>query len=203
MFSNPSCPKRSRRGGSTHPKKNSVNFNDFVILIVREQALQEKKSTDLQKLPAIFDKVEEAIRGRIVEALGDRSKSDLARMTLESTANVSRYLRDKKISLRFFWTTALALGLNPRWLLTGEGPQKVGAIDWSSVSYDELQDRAEQARRELERNAGKIIELLDVEAASGSGLVTKTPEGTYRTTLKGLAKVGLLQKEKKKTDTEP
>jgi SOS-response transcriptional repressor LexA len=124
----------------------------FVILIVKGRALQEKKSTDSQKFAADFNEVEVGIRVRILDALGERSRSDLARMTLESTANVSRYLKNKKISMRFFWATARALSLNPGWLLTGEGPRKTGAIDWSSVPYDELQERAAQQRLQLEKN---------------------------------------------------
>lgn len=93
----------------------------------------------------------EDIRKRIDEALGDKRRSDLARLTGESTANVSRWMRDREPSLVWVCNVAKALGLNGHWLLFGEGPRKAGEADWSLISFDDLS--AEYQRRVNRINA--------------------------------------------------
>lgn len=62
-----------------------------------------------------------ALRERI-EQVGERySQSEIARRTSTSRNNVSRYMRGAKMPLEFGAALSEELGVNPNWLLAGEG----------------------------------------------------------------------------------
>lgn len=61
------------------------------------------------------------IRERLRELVKDRSQSDLARKTNTLVSTVNRYLKSTKIPGEFLASVVEGLGVNPSWLLSGEG----------------------------------------------------------------------------------
>ena len=104
--------------------------------------------TDSQKKFDVDYATVEAVRARILQAMGEISRSDLSRLTGESTANISRYLSGKMTpSMKFLAAVCLGLELNSQWVLFGKGPMKAGKIDWENVTFEDLS--AEYQRRIL------------------------------------------------------
>ncbi|MCA8944958.1 MAG: helix-turn-helix transcriptional regulator [Planctomycetes bacterium] len=61
------------------------------------------------------------LNSRLATLADDRSLSDIARRTGTSVANVSRYISGTRIPGEFCAALVRGLGVNPSWLLTGEG----------------------------------------------------------------------------------
>ncbi|MEZ5992943.1 MAG: helix-turn-helix transcriptional regulator [Planctomycetota bacterium] len=61
------------------------------------------------------------LNSRLATLADDRSLSDIARRTGTSVANVSRYISGTRIPGEFCSALVRGLGVNPSWLLTGEG----------------------------------------------------------------------------------
>ncbi|MCA8946964.1 MAG: helix-turn-helix transcriptional regulator, partial [Planctomycetes bacterium] len=61
------------------------------------------------------------LNSRLATLAEDRSLSDIARRTGTSVANVSRYISGTRIPGEFCAALVRGLGVNPSWLLTGEG----------------------------------------------------------------------------------
>ncbi|MCC6465260.1 MAG: hypothetical protein IT463_07980 [Planctomycetes bacterium] len=68
--------------------------------------------------PHVFD---DQIRERLRQLVKTRSQSDLARKTATLVSTVNRYLKSTKIPAEFCTAVISALGINPAWLMTGEG----------------------------------------------------------------------------------
>lgn len=66
----------------------------------------------------LFD---EQIRERLRVLVKTRSQSDLARKTGTLVSTVNRYLKQTKIPAEFCAAVVSGLGVNPAWLMTGEG----------------------------------------------------------------------------------
>ncbi|MEM7263355.1 MAG: helix-turn-helix domain-containing protein [Planctomycetota bacterium] len=64
---------------------------------------------------------EEALRLRLREVVSGTSQSRVARATNTPQASISRYLKDRRIPADFCARLTRALGVNPTWLLLGEG----------------------------------------------------------------------------------
>ncbi|MCA8910441.1 MAG: helix-turn-helix transcriptional regulator [Planctomycetes bacterium] len=64
---------------------------------------------------------DEEIRERLRQLVKTRSQSDLARKTNTLVSTVNRYLKSTKIPGEFCTAVINGLGVNPAWLMTGEG----------------------------------------------------------------------------------
>ncbi|MCG3185040.1 MAG: hypothetical protein ICCCNLDF_03222 [Planctomycetes bacterium] len=64
---------------------------------------------------------DEEIRERLRTLVKTRSQSDLARKTATLVSTVNRYLKSTKIPGEFCTAVINGLGVNPAWLMTGEG----------------------------------------------------------------------------------
>lgn len=64
---------------------------------------------------------DEEIRARLRTLIQNRSQSDLARKTDTLVSTVNRYLKATKIPAEFCTSVINGLGVNPAWLMTGEG----------------------------------------------------------------------------------
>ncbi|MCC6466040.1 MAG: helix-turn-helix transcriptional regulator [Planctomycetes bacterium] len=64
---------------------------------------------------------DEAIRARLHRLLQDRSQSEIARKTGTPVAGVNRYVHGARIPAAFCAALSRELGVNPVWLLVGEG----------------------------------------------------------------------------------
>jgi transcriptional regulator with XRE-family HTH domain len=64
---------------------------------------------------------DEKIRERLRQLVKTRSQSDLARKTNTLVSTVNRYLKSTKIPAEFCTAIINGLGVNPAWLMTGEG----------------------------------------------------------------------------------
>lgn len=62
-----------------------------------------------------------ALRDRLLSLLRLHSRTEIAHKTGESLANVSRYAKRTRMPARFCAALVQALGVNPAWLLAGEG----------------------------------------------------------------------------------
>lgn len=71
-----------------------------------------------QVVTKVFD---EEIRERLRVLVKTRSQSDLARKTNTLVSTVNRYLKSTKIPGEFCTAVINGLGVNPAWLMTGEG----------------------------------------------------------------------------------
>jgi chaperonin cofactor prefoldin len=69
-------------------------------------------------VPKLFD---DQIRERMRVLVKNRSQSDLARKTNTLVSTVNRYLKSTKIPAEFCTAVINGLGVNPAWLMTGEG----------------------------------------------------------------------------------
>jgi transcriptional regulator with XRE-family HTH domain len=63
----------------------------------------------------------EAIRERLVRLVNERSQSEVARKTGTQVAAVNRYVHGARIPAGFCTALVRGLGVNPSWLLNGEG----------------------------------------------------------------------------------
>ncbi len=75
-------------------------------------------TTEVQVSTHVFD---EQIRERMRVLVKTRSQSDLARKTNTLVSTVNRYLKATKIPGEFCTAVINGLGVNPAWLMTGEG----------------------------------------------------------------------------------
>jgi hypothetical protein len=67
-----------------------------------------------------------ALRERFAFLCNERSQAEVARRTGASANNVSRYARGTRIPLEFGSSLVESLGVNPAWLLVGEGQPFLG-----------------------------------------------------------------------------
>jgi len=67
------------------------------------------------------ESADDAIRERLVRLVGERSQSEVARKTGAQVAAVNRYVHGARIPAGFCADVVRGLGVNPSWLLTGEG----------------------------------------------------------------------------------
>ncbi|MBE7492263.1 MAG: helix-turn-helix transcriptional regulator [Planctomycetes bacterium] len=88
-------------------------------------------------------KEQATIAQRLHLLLHDRSQSDLARSAGTSVANVNRYLRGRRVPADFCAALARNAGVNPAWLLTGEGAASLA-----------------DAGNDTRRMAGDVLELV-------------------------------------------
>jgi hypothetical protein len=79
----------------------------------------------------------EAIAARLRSLLESRSQADVARKTNQLRNNVSRYARGAKIPLEFGSALVRGLGVNPAWLLVGEGAPFLSDVTGSTVKAAE------------------------------------------------------------------
>ncbi len=79
----------------------------------------------------------EAIAARLRSLLEGRSQADVARKTNQLRNNVSRYARGAKIPLEFGAALVRGLGVNPAWLLVGEGAPFLSDVTGSTVKAAE------------------------------------------------------------------
>lgn len=83
---------------------------------------------------------ERALRDRLNQLVRDRSRSEVARRTGTSLMNVSRYLGGTRVPAAFCIALCREFGVNPSWLLTGQGPLSVADVaqDQSQTAGDLL-----------------------------------------------------------------
>lgn len=92
------------------------------------------------------------IRDRLKSVLAGIAVADVARRSGIPKATIYTYLDDRDPSLAFIVAVSEMTDTSCHWLLTGNGPQKVGLIDLSVVPFDQLQQAAHEQRMELDRN---------------------------------------------------
>ncbi|NUQ33982.1 MAG: helix-turn-helix transcriptional regulator [Planctomycetaceae bacterium] len=61
------------------------------------------------------------LRARLIQLAEDHPQSDIARKTNTPQSSVSRYLKERKVPAEFCAALIRNLGVNPAWLLAGEG----------------------------------------------------------------------------------
>ncbi|MBK8207601.1 MAG: hypothetical protein IPK87_12560 [Planctomycetes bacterium] len=86
----------------------------------------------------------DALAARLNELAAQHSLSEIARRTGSSRNNVSRYARGAKMPLEFGSALVEGLGINPAWLLTGEGTPRLAE---ASVQTTQM--------------AGNLLELVE------------------------------------------
>ncbi|MBX3460951.1 MAG: helix-turn-helix transcriptional regulator [Planctomycetes bacterium] len=86
----------------------------------------------------------DALRKRLALLAQGRSQSEIARKTGTSVANVNRYLKGTRMSAEFCAALVKGLGVNPAWLLAGEGTPFVSDITAGTASM-----------------AGNLLELVE------------------------------------------
>jgi hypothetical protein len=69
-----------------------------------------------------------ALRSRLARLAEQHSRSEIARRTGTSVANVSRYLQSTRMPAEFCAALVKHMGINPAWLLAGEGTQLLSDI---------------------------------------------------------------------------
>lgn len=69
------------------------------------------------------------IQKRLAELAGQHSQADIARKTEFSRNNVSRYVNGTRMPIEFAAALVEGLGVNPAWLLTGEGTAYLSDIN--------------------------------------------------------------------------
>lgn len=84
--------------------------------------------------------IEQGIRERVAQLAEDSSQAEIARRTGTTRNNVSRYLRGTRIPAEFAGALVEGMGVNPSWLLTGEGSRYLAdmAEDTSRTAGDLL-----------------------------------------------------------------
>ena len=90
----------------------------------------------------------EAIQKRVAELAETHSQADISRKTEFSRNNVSRYVNGTRMPLEFGAALVEGLGINPAWLLTGEGTPYLSDISTGT-----------------ENMAGDLLALVDAMAA--------------------------------------
>lgn len=105
--------------------------------------------------------LEEAIRSRLQLVVEDYNQAVLARKTQVPQSSISRYLVGRRIPADFCAAVVLQLGVDPGWLLTGEGSRYTVDVD------AEVSERATQLVRLLEAlNASSRMSLASLTASS-------------------------------------
>ncbi|MCK6439886.1 MAG: helix-turn-helix transcriptional regulator [Planctomycetes bacterium] len=64
---------------------------------------------------------DEGLKQRIAEIVEKKSQAEVARLTDTTRTNVSRYVRGRRVPASFCGALVDKLGVNPAWLMTGEG----------------------------------------------------------------------------------
>lgn len=85
-----------------------------------------------------------ALKARLKELSRQHSLSEIARRTGSSRNNVSRYARGAKMPLEFGSALVRGMGVNPAWLLTGEGTPTLAGVS-----------------EETGRMGGNLLELVE------------------------------------------
>lgn len=89
---------------------------------------------------ASYDLEDEAIRGRLADIADVHSQADIARKTGASRASVNQYLKGTRIPAGFCAALVQNLGVNPVWLLSGDGkPFHRGASTGATTADDLLE----------------------------------------------------------------
>lgn len=83
---------------------------------------------------------EEQLRTRLKALTQETSRSEIARRTGTSLMNVSRYMAGTRVPAAFCISLCREFGVNPAWLLTGQGPMRVADVaqDQSRTAEDLL-----------------------------------------------------------------
>jgi hypothetical protein len=68
-----------------------------------------------------MDALEEAFKGRLAELAARHTQAEIARRCATRRNNVNRYLKDTRVPLAFGMALVREFGVNPVWLMTGEG----------------------------------------------------------------------------------
>ena len=76
-----------------------------------------------------------ALRGRIQQLVSEHSQAKVARETDSTPSTVSRYLAGMKIPAEFCSRLVAKLGVNPAWLLSGEGAVYLADVKASTVGH--------------------------------------------------------------------
>ena len=90
----------------------------------------------------------EQIQQRLIELAEQHSQADIARKTEFSRNNVSRYVNGTRMPIEFAAALVEGLGVNPAWLLTGEGTAYLSDINSGTQEM-----------------AGDLLALVDAMAA--------------------------------------
>ncbi|MCK6440394.1 MAG: helix-turn-helix domain-containing protein [Planctomycetes bacterium] len=67
------------------------------------------------------ESIDEALRARLAFIVSQSSRAEVARKTQTSRPNLTRYLRDARMPAAFMTQLVEKVGVNPAWLLTGDG----------------------------------------------------------------------------------
>ncbi len=127
--------------------------------------------------PADNNRVEAALAARLKFLCDKHGQSEIARKSGTSRQNINRYLRGAKAPLSFGVGLATGLGVNPAWLLTGEGTtyladvSESGAVTashltevvkgMSAVSRMKLGELAGKHRRQVLRELGEALTVFE------------------------------------------
>ena len=77
------------------------------------------------------------IRERLNSLLAEHSQSDIARKTGALVASVNRYVHGARIPAAFCASLVRSLGVNPSWLLVGEGSPSLGDVPANTAKLGE------------------------------------------------------------------
>ena len=90
----------------------------------------------------------EAVRGRLNILTENHAQAEIARRTGFPPANVHRFLKGGKIPADFCGAVVREFGINPAWLLTGEGAPRLSDVTEGTM-----------------RMAGNVLELVEAMSA--------------------------------------
>ncbi|MBV6515048.1 MAG: hypothetical protein HPKKFMNG_00682 [Planctomycetes bacterium] len=107
------------------------------IVSVTNFRLRIQTKTTMPKSPPADSYSNAAIVARLHGLLESHSQAEIARKTHTLRNNVSRYMRGAKIPLEFGAALVKGLGVNPAWLLVGEGAPMLSDVAATTVKAAE------------------------------------------------------------------
>lgn len=90
------------------------------------------------------------ILGRMIKSVGGKTQTDLGEALGVAQASISDAKRKSKIPPEWFLKLSTGRGLNPNWLLTGEGPMLIPKEDIKQFDVNLLKRVIEIVEKRLE-----------------------------------------------------
>lgn len=93
----------------------------------------------------------EALRARIAQLVSEHTQAKVARETESTPSTISRYLAGMKIPAEFCARLVAKLGVNPAWLLSGEGAVYLADVKAATVGHSQSMLELVQAMGAISR----------------------------------------------------
>lgn len=119
---------------------------------------------------------ESPLHTRLTLAAGDRSYRQLGELTSTHPETVRRYMQGTAPSVKFIGALCRALGLNPNWLLSGDGPMLASHIASVALERAGPADLLRYAARDLETLTARLDRLETYTATLESRIQSMTQQ---------------------------